>query len=510
MGQSARRRRYPESVPKTVVIETRTVPVLLGAPGFDSSVIGPPTFAVERTVRGALSHPARADARWFVSTLLAGCLVPSRRVSEIEDLTEPDRARLRRALVDACEERRCWRALYGSHLSADERLLAVMVWRHRRYGDEAGGIIAALVARRAELARTVESASEEMVSRRLVADLGGIARLYRNILQPYSMLSAGFGLKRPWQLDVVRGAIETNQTLAQLNIGTDFASTRGLLAVDGAPWMKALANTQANIGVLAANRTLLGAASLSAGYARLPGSIPSILTAVESFGRQLHLMQDTMRWHEETDQFLQRWERDALWLLFLHVGVGAAHSLASLSRAEVEAIVLLALETIYADGKYIPALREAVAVAPYVTPSQRTHLDHMLEHAEQGEYVKASGSLYLGLEGAYREAAYATTAATRPTGTKKALGFEKVVKLMDLPTEVQTFMVRAIFGGTGNTVRHGAADGIERRQVLLGVAALAAWLELFADAPALDVLGDYLTAALPTAREQRQPLALTP
>ena len=384
-----------------------------------------------------------------------------------------------------------------------------MVWRHRRYGDEVGGIVAAIVARRAELASTVESVSEEMVSRRLVADLGGMTALYKNILQPYSMLSANFGLKQFGLLNTMR-AMETNRTLTQLHIGTDFASTRGLLGIGEAPWMKALANTKANIGVLAVSRTLLGTSGLGAGYASLLPSIPSILTAVESFGRQMRLTQDTLSWYEETDQFLQRWERDALWLLFLHVGVGAARSLASLSRAEVEAIVLLALETIYSDGKYIPALREAVAVAPHVTPSQRTHLDHMLEHAEQGEYVKASGSLYLGLEGAYREAAYATAATTRPTGTKKALGFEKVVKLMDLPPEVQTFIVRAIFGGTGNTVRHGAADGIERRQVLLGVAALAAWLELFADAPALDVLGDYLTATLPTALEQREPLALAP
>ena len=493
-------------MPKTVAIETRTVHVSLHTPGFDASEIAPPTFVVERVVRAALTHPARANARRFVSTLLAGCLAPSHRASEIEALAEPDRARLRLALVDACQERRCWRALYGSHLSADERLLAVMVWRHRRHGDEVDGIIAKLIARRAELASTVEGVSEQMISRRLVANLSGITTLYNNILRPYVMLNANFGLQRTGLPGIVR-AIETTRTLTQPYIGTDFASTRGLLGIGEAPWMKRLVHTKANIGVLAVSRALSGATNLGTGYIGLPPSTP---TAVESFGRQMHLIQDALRWHEEADQFLQKWERDALWLLFLHVSVGAGRSLAALSRAEVEAIVLLALEGIYSDGKYIPALREAIAAAPYVTPSQRTHLDHMLEHAEQGEYVKASGSLYLGLEGAYREAAYATAATTRPTGTKKALGFEKVVKLMDLPPEVQTFMVRAIFGGDGNTVRHGAADGIERRQVLLGVAALAAWLELFADAPALDVLGDRLTAALPRAREQRQPLALTP
>lgn len=51
-----------------------------------------------------------------------------------------------------------------------------------------------------------------------------------------------------------------------------------------------------------------------------------------------------------------------------------------------------------------------------------------------------------------------------------------------------------------------SAEGVERRQVLLGIAALAAWLEKFAsDGPALNVLGSRLTEALPRAVEELQP-----
>ena len=100
------------------------------------------------------------------------------------------------------------------------------------------------------------------------------------------------------------------------------------------------------------------------------------------------------------------------------------------------------------------------------------------------------------------------TPLARPAGTKKALGFEKLVKLMALPSELQTFIVRAVFGGAGNTVRHGNADGVERRQVLLGVVALAGWLELFASAPALELLSDYLGATLPRTIERTQTHAL--
>lgn len=43
-------------------------------------------------------------------------------------------------------------------------------------------------------------------------------------------------------------------------------------------------------------------------------------------------------------------------------------------------------------------------------------------------------------------------------------------------------------------MRHGYAEGVERRQVLLGIVALAGWLQVFASAPALELLADYLSA----------------
>ena len=87
-----------------------------------------------------------------------------------------------------------------------------------------------------------------------------------------------------------------------------------------------------------------------------------------------------------------------------------------------------------------------------------------------------------------------------------------IVKRMPVPAELKTFIRRAVFSGSGHTIRHGSANGVERRQVLLGVVALAAWLERFAtDSPALDVLASRLSKALPGAAkqvEQMQPVLL--
>lgn len=266
----------------------------------------------------------------------------------------------------------------------------------------------------------------------------------------------------------------------------------GIAGVDGSPWATVL-KAGYGIDASAISRTLMP-------------QLPSVSTIPKSFGRKIQLSDETLLFYEETDQFMQDWETDALWLLFLRVGVGAVRPLAQLSRPDVEAAVLLALEMICSDQTYVPALRAAVAKAPHLTSTQRKHLDHMLEHAQEGEYVHASAPLYPGLEGAYREAAYAEAVAERPKGSNRPPGLVTVVKRMPLPAELKTFIKLAIFSGTGHTIRHGSAEGVERRQVLLGIAALAAWLEKFAsDAPALEVLGSRLTETLPRAAEELQP-----
>jgi hypothetical protein len=245
---------------------------------------------------------------------------------------------------------------------------------------------------------------------------------------------------------------------------------------------------------------------ISANYTSLIRSTPSLTGVIQSVRGSLALISDAWTGFEEVDRFIEQWENDALWLLFADVEVGVTRGLAGLSRAQVEGIALDALEPICTNPKYLAALCHAIATAPHLNDRHRRHLEHMVEHARHHEYVDASAPLYLGLEGAYREAAYAAGGVARPVGAKKALGFEKLVKLMGLPADVEIFVRRAVFGGTGNTVRHAGAEEIERRQVLLGIVALAAWIEVFTNEPALKLLAAYLAATLPhTIRRGKAP-----
>ena len=103
--------------------------VRLRSSGFESSVVRSPMWGEDDSLAWFFQHPARVNPSAFVTALLAACLVPARRPAEVAALPEPDRARLRRAVIAVCGREREWRGLHGSHLSGDERLMAVMVWR---------------------------------------------------------------------------------------------------------------------------------------------------------------------------------------------------------------------------------------------------------------------------------------------------------------------------------------------------------------------------------------------
>lgn len=148
-----RSRRYARDVSDTDVIRPAEQAVRLRSAGFESCVARCPT----RTRGGALEwffvHPAHANVSAFVSELLAACLVPARRPREVAALPESDRARLRLAVVAVCGREREWRKLHGSHLTADERLMAVIVWRWREHERR----FARMRERRRELAARARS-----------------------------------------------------------------------------------------------------------------------------------------------------------------------------------------------------------------------------------------------------------------------------------------------------------------------------------------------------------------
>jgi len=212
----------------------------------------------------------------------------------------------------------------------------------------------------------------------------------------------------------------------------------------------------------------------------------------------------------ELSLFIARWEANALWFLMSSLGIGVSRVLSDLPAEEAEEAVLDALDEVVRDGKFTQALGEVIADhAPHLTPVQRHHLKTFLRHAGEGDWLTAVPPMMVGLEGAFHSAARDRKLITargtyvgRPN--KKVGGPDAVIKLLPVDDDYEVFMIRRLFGGTGNPHRHGTAEDGERQQVLMGVIGLAGWVDEFMRLKATQVLAREMERRLPSCAERRR------
>jgi hypothetical protein len=557
------------ATPTIVISGPLTEDVNLRTPGFESRELRYPSWSAELDLRRFYAHPARANASAFVDELLAACLVPRAHPREVAALPETDRARLRRALVAVCSFDVDWRRLHGSHLTPDERLFTLMLWRHRR-GEAVRARVAErlrevfaiatvgapdsaalvpklpahvraawgrpptlthllsgqafkfLVAYKSPLLRDPSKHVPVVEPPKVLADAsrvaaaiadrflpGGAANVLAKQLQESVLAPSAFKPFEAWRPPWLETALKGAGLVPMGLLGEQQPAVSAVMRLVNPQFAGAGALTQ---------RFGFGVPSNIATTIEALGGQRRALEMAETWRRLLEPLRGVAERAEVFARFLARWEQRAFWFLLSRLGWGAAQRLYALDEDEVEDAVLRALEAVVTDGEFIPALRAEVAKAPLLNHRQRVQLDHVLEHAAEGTavgYIKASASLHPALEGAFWEAAARVRQVVTPERrwahqpTKKA-EFETVVKRLGLEQEFQTLMVRELYGTAGNPFRHGSAVDGDRRQVLLGIAALCGWLEEFAGIPALDVLSTRLDAALPAAIEHAQPPALPP
>jgi hypothetical protein len=557
----------------TIVLDLtiETQPIHLRAHGFESATVTAPDSAYEhRRLRRFYGSPLRANSSSFTDELVAMCLAPRRRPSEVTALSKVDRSRLRHAVIAACGRKRQWRALQGSHLTADERLFAVMYWRWREHENlrarlregflashecSAGATLkrlgfdpAALTSRsnvmdlvlRGVRLPTLDFSKFVMPSVAAAIKDSSVFGVQASVIKDVEVAATAFARFLPASMPMVKVAADalTMRASIESRFAPDLFNvsvSRGVIAnMTAAQRQIDSFGTAMGMGVLQGLNSVtraaiadwegkFAAAHIGAGFRHLttPSLLPSWPTSVlggipDAWRRQMEPLLELMAEMELVDKFERRWQHEVLFFLlsgFLTVsGVRAMSRLAKFSRSEVEAAVLLALETVVLDGRLVTQLSAEVASAP-LREVTRIHLKHALEHAAKGEWVRASASLYPGLEGAFWEAGYArvvVTAERKVPASNKEIGFDGMVKLLDIEPEFKTFIVRGIFGTVGNPFRHGDADTGHRRQVLLGVVAIAGWCERFANTRAQTILVTSTAKALPTAIERVEFPALPP
>jgi hypothetical protein len=197
-----------------------------------------------------------------------------------------------------------------------------------------------------------------------------------------------------------------------------------------------------------------------------------------------------------------RWETSALWFLLSILSVGQLVTLARMEHADVEAVLLDALEIVVTRGAFTAALIATIKKVPsYVAADQRDDLLHGLEHAQAAEFSRAALPLTAGLEGALWSAGRELDVidADRRLLDKPDKGkihrVELVVRKLPALQEFRTFVCGRVFGDIGNPVRHGEQSD-RRRQSLFAIVAIAGWIEAFMMVRATDALGTMLSDEL--------------
>lgn len=459
------------------------------------------SMALELELAREYTRPLHTDYRAFSCRLLAGRLVePQMSPSDIDGLPEHTRARLRTVVAEQCEAITDLRRLRGSHLGPDERLFAAMLWRYERWSARmAEAVIGIGTALRNDLAKAIVPIAKIWRER---ADelLAPIRNITRSIL---SQPPAGDQLSDP------RTAIQLPRS--GLLGGFDVSS----LNVDSRHFSLPSSPVDVPVGNL---RDLLGASDLAPSQKALSviaersGSLlrpddrhfqsAGLARAMEGLRPFLRHVWDEHEQRRQTRAFISKWERSSYWFLLSLVTRQSTKPLHAMSKAELEGVVLDALETAVRDPAFTLEVRRSVAErAPLLTSASRRHLTHGLEHASVGEWVDALPPLLNGLEGAFWQAARALNVINadrflhdRPT--KLIRSVDALFKHLPATPSYRTFLKHRVFGTTGNAYRHGDQEGGEREQVLFAVAALVGWLEEFADTPATYELGTRLEGHL--------------
>ena len=539
-----------------------------------------PEIEEEATLRDYYERASRANARAFVDDLLALAVSPPLTGAELSALPDRDRARLRNAVAVAAGRRKQWCRLHGSHLSGDERLLAIMCWRW----TSSRQLLWYLRERRREIQEEAANTFGHMVGD---ADAGAPtmtlieADRYGAATGERVAIATEAARMFPGKIDIVQTLTKQFETRTQLTTfleGTRALSrfASGIHALNGLtgltnvgmlsgglvggssparfmvdppvhPELGAAKAATAALALTAPGRFMIrpprlpdfGAAKLVRDAAaahqltslvepirRMAGLFDTekLVTAAlaglkappfPAFDAAMRLMPhaDELRRLDEAMRAAEKLERRfhsraLAYIVIEMVGrcsLWDAARLSALTDAEVEEVALLALELAVCDGRYITALREELASSALVrNPRTSRQMDHLLRHAARGEWGDASDPLYAGgLEGLYSTAAITwkviTPERTFP-GQRKTMTFKTLVKRLPIPQELKTLMTNNVFGGIGNTYRHGEAESGERRQVLLGVVALAGLMQACDNGcPAFTALAEEGADALPKA-----------
>jgi hypothetical protein len=404
-------------------------------------VVRRPPFSDEASLVWAYDHPSRVPYARIADELLAACTDPALNRAELDALQPRDRHRLVCAVVAVCGLEREWQSLYGSHLSADERFFAVMLWRWRRH-----------------MRRALRAGEEALAPLRLKID---------------RMVVPALALDLP-KINAVMPPVRVK--MPRISPGSIVSEAlRESLAQHEREWGTMVARISRDFEVAM----------------RAATQLPSVTFDLRSTpaGQFIATWENSSLWfliaHMEMGRTraLSRLERDdaeeALMLAIEHAVTDPSF-----------------IDALRADLSHVPFLGDAArdhldhglahvgdAEWRHAVPPLLVGLEGALRATARRLNVMRSDDRYLG------------------PPHKPVAGAQAVLQLLDLNDDYRRFMLRRVYADADD-YRHGSAEDGERTQALLVVVGLAGWLDIQTDRGSLTALADAVSAAVPSAVDQ--------
>jgi hypothetical protein len=487
-------------------------------------------------------RPGWGNARGHADRLIGASLEPRMTATEVGALTPRDRQRLMLEAVRMRDGERDWRALYGSSLSSDERFCATMRWAQRREFEALRSRLckareAISIGSKTELAAISKSFTRLGSSPTIAARMGiagsykmpmmrmaergagdSLATYYKSFgigqmtgLQKTMEQAMGLGtLKEPFTASKAAEIASLTSPLGSVRLGADLSRINDSFATGLGLGLKGTNSTLLRSILGGSASPMLGAGKLSgitgAGLIRGPlmgsgigemmrkdvGLALTGLGAMSSFDA-LRISRGlpgfgggfTEEFRRTIDglivvEYRRIWSGDPMWFLLSHLSPRELPQLLGQGREQVYEAVLDGLEEVVLKTPVIAALRVALDSMPFLSEEQRQWLEHGLEHAERGEWLQAVPPLLLGYEGGLYNSAIDAKAIPK-TSRGKLMAAEKIIKAFELEDALEAFALKLVFGGRGNSFRHGRPGNQARDQVLLMVVAIVAWVDFLFD-----------------------------
>lgn len=544
----------------TITIETEGSEVEL-TDGRTVTVRRPPVRAL-RGASWAARRPGWGNAHGSAGRLIGLSVEPRMTTAEVSALAARDRQRLMLEVVRMGNAERDWQALYGSSLNPDERFCATMHWAQQREFEalqnqlrEARERIA--VSSKVGLAGGVKgftglsslSASFEQlgiagrygmpVMRMTEGWTGGsLGKFYEGFglgqmadLQKTTEQLMGLGsLKGSLTASKIAEVASLTNPLGNVLAGVDLTRISDSIAAGLGLGLKDNHSALLQSILGDSGSSMLGTGKLSEitaagmiGYPMASRGIGEMLKDISpmllgiggitnfeplriapnlaGFGNGF-----TEEFRRTIDglivvEYRRAWSGDPMWFLLSHLSPRELPQLLRQSRERVYEAVLDGLEEVVQKTSVIAALRAALDSMEFLSAEQRQWLEHGLEHAGRGEWVQAVPPLFLGYEGGLYSSAIDAKAIPK-TNHGKLMAAEKIIKAFDLGDALEAFALKLVFGGRGNSFRHGRPENQARDQVLLIVVAIVAWVDFLFDTHGTERLAHELYDPLDRALER--------